>query len=151
MDAIKTLLKPKLITSVLDCRLLLYALLGGITLISGCNGNSKTEKEVDKVASAISNQIVDQTNKLSEWVPSRNEIKKSSTEQIEKTFAIEYKVVDFHTDTTSEQIQKILSDLGKERWDCFSINTSFDSSKLLCKRRPISALRTIIEAGGLLW
>ena len=148
MDAIKTFLNIpnfKLLPSLMCIFLFLC-----LCLLSSCDGNSETEKKVDRVASQIGNQIVDQTNRLGELIPSKDEIKKSSNEQIEKTFAIEYRVVDIKADSSAEQTQTLLNDLGKERWDCFSITSEKEGSRLLCKRRPLSALRALIGAGGLL-
>ena len=157
MDAIKPVFNLKIrvpVTALLRFCSMTWLRLFCLCLLCplfGCDGKSETEKKVGRVASQISDEFADQTNKLGKLIPSSDEIKKSSNEEIERAFAIEYRVVEVKTDLTADQTQSLLAELGKERWDCNLMIAKAESSRLLCKRRPLSTLRTLIDAGGILW
>lgn len=116
---------------------------------TACKGDSETEQQIDQVTSRISQEITSKKNKLQEYLPSTDEIEKTSSEELEKAFSIEYQVVEIKVGTSTEDLQKKLIELGKERWDCFTHMSTLDSDRLLCKRRPRSTLRALLGAGGL--
>jgi hypothetical protein len=83
-------------------------------------------------------------NKFGETVSTRSrEMKESASVEMEKLFTFEYRVLEIPTASTSEEIQKILELAGKERWDCFHIESQNASLRIFCKRNPKTALKYI--------
>lgn len=70
--------------------------------------------------------------------------------ELEKLFNWEYHVASLDTDAEPEVVQRELSKLGKERWECFAATTQFNSIQILCKRRPKTYLRYLEHLPGLL-
>lgn len=121
-------------------------------VFAGCesSGPDKTAKQVSELARQLNEQLETHSSKLGDLIPSQDQFKKSSIEEIQRVFAVEYLVVELKSDINLGDLQNKLSEMGKERWDCFSQISSQEHLRLLCKRRPISALRTLIGVGGFL-
>lgn len=71
-----------------------------------------------------------------------SELSTKSSAEIEKLFQFEYFVEDIPLDLTAEEMNVRMTDLGKERWDCFNLeHVSKGFIRVFCKRRPTSYLQ----------
>ena len=65
--------------------------------------------------------------------------------EIKKLSQWEYKIVEVSEYASAEEITSQLSELGKERWNCFH-TSSRQTQKLIrlwCKRQPFTPLRFV--------
>lgn len=63
--------------------------------------------------------------------------------ELEKLFSFEYKVVDLTHEQSAVEIESSLNALGRERWDCFSVQPRDFGLRLTCKRAPKTVLKYI--------
>ena len=75
--------------------------------------------------------------------PHKEELEKKTTEEISKLSTFEYKVAEFKSNITNEELQTKLEELGQERWDCFHVERQTFTLTFFCKRRPKTYLRYI--------
>ncbi len=81
--------------------------------------------------------------------PQGEVIQERTKEEVEKLFRWEYRVEDVEANLTSDQLEKRLTELGNEGWECFNIAPSGQSSRVTCKRRPRSAINYLKLIPGL--
>lgn len=81
--------------------------------------------------------------------PQGEVIQERTREEVEKLFRWEYRVVDIDANLTADELQKRLTELGNEGWECFSIAPSGHDSRVTCKRRPRSAINYLKLIPGL--
>lgn len=100
-------------------------------------------KTVKDTVTTTADQAVKQVDKVVEGLKSAPEDIKSMAEgEVEKLFALEYKVFELETLATSAaDLEKKLIELGKERWDCFHTQQHQTKTFFLCKRYPKTYLR----------
>lgn len=77
--------------------------------------------------------------------PRAQQLNQRSQAEIKKLMQWEYKVVeqravDDDGPHSAEELEAILSELGKEGWECFSVLPFQAGVRITCKRRPPSAL-----------
>lgn len=76
--------------------------------------------------------------------PGAESAQKGATEELEKLFRFEYKVVTLTADQEDDQkLEAYLNQLGQDRWECFSIERMMGELRLYCRRRPKTYLRYI--------
>jgi hypothetical protein len=61
-------------------------------------------------------------------------------DEMEKLFRWEYRVVDFQGTEPAADSEKRLTELGNEGWECVGFIPSPPATRVICKRRPRSAL-----------
>jgi hypothetical protein len=81
--------------------------------------------------------------------PQGEVIQERTKEEVEKLFRWEYRVVDVEANLTADELEKRLTELGNEGWECFNIAPSGQSSRVTCKRRPRSAINYLKLIPGL--
>lgn len=85
--------------------------------------------------------------------PQGEVIQERTKEEVEKLFRWEYRVVDVEANLTADELEKRLTELGNEGWECFSIasseQTRGQTSRVTCKRRPRSAINYLKLIPGL--
>lgn len=114
-----------------------------ITLtLSGCE-RSVDESQFDKITRSVQDSISSATKKISELTPSSNELSSLTTEEIEKLFNFEYKVIELESTLPNSEIEGKLSQLGIDRWECFHVEKNGAFLRIFCKRRPKTFLRYI--------
>lgn len=104
-------------------------LLFSLILWTSCDSNPEFSRTVDKVKNSLSELTTEKENMASQ--------------ELEKLFIYEYQVFDLPSNASAEVIQANLSNLGKERWDCFHIDRNQTNINIVCKRRPKSYLRYV--------
>jgi len=94
---------------------------------------------------ANSPEVTETVSKIGEKIESgSSKIKNHASEEIQKLQTIEYKVFSLPNDITTEDLEKNLSELGKERWDCaLSNNHETTVIRFICKRLPSTYLRLL--------
>jgi hypothetical protein len=113
-----------------------------ITALSACQsgeGGSKLEqlnKEFEKTMQSAKEAI-------DGLKPHQRELEEKAASEAEKLFSFEYHVAEVAKDASPAEIEKILHELGKERWDCFHVEPRKNSLLFLCKRQPKTYLRYI--------
>ncbi len=68
-----------------------------------------------------------------------------TSEQINKIIRYEYKVITLPASSTSEEMEGVLSSIGQERWECFSVIPSEATLKVFCRRLPYALLRSLLR------
>jgi hypothetical protein len=90
---------------------------------------------------SILNSIEEASNSVQEAVGPHAETAHQRTKaEVEKLHRWEYLVVDYSSLTSAQELEARLGKLGEDNWDCFSIIPSAGTSRVTCKRRPLSAL-----------
>ena len=69
-----------------------------------------------------------------------------TTEELEKLFIWEYRVEEVKVQTSSAELQTLLAELGRERWECFAVTVHGEQLRLYLKRHPRSYLRYLPRA-----
>jgi hypothetical protein len=72
---------------------------------------------------------------------SGEKIQDMATQEFEKLFTLEYRVVDMDSSLSGDQQEALLMQLGRDRWDCFHITPQEFGLRVFCKRQPKSYLR----------
>lgn len=129
-------------------------LLSSCFVVTACQGavNGEGDQKSDEVATAESGGGLSEIQRsIRERIsPLGNEVKRSASEELEKLFAVEYKVVEYDQTVSHQEFENQLNLLGKERWDCFHVESLDDTIRVWCKRRPRSYLQHISKLGWLL-
>lgn len=73
----------------------------------------------------------------------RKEVETTTSAELEKLHKLEYKVIDLAGSDSTEELEKQLAELGKERWDCFYVQPIPDKLRFFCKRNPKTFLKYI--------
>ena len=73
------------------------------------------------------------------------ETKKWIEEDLENIGDWEYRIVEIN-DSTAESIQMILNKMGKDRWECFFVDTSDNKRFFYFKKSKISYLQKLSKA-----
>jgi len=71
-----------------------------------------------------------------------------TADEINNSFAIEYKVVDLERVADPKDSEAMLTALGKDRWDCFHMEPVGERLRMFCARRPFSLMRILGYAPG---
>ncbi len=87
---------------------------------------------------------LDATSKtVSNISPSTDDLKSLTTDEVNKLFSFEYRVVTLEKKLNTEELETALAALGVERWECFDIDAYEDKYRVFCRRRPQTYLRFI--------
>jgi hypothetical protein len=81
--------------------------------------------------------------------PQAEALHSATKEELAKLFQWEYRVVDLAIALSAEEFEAKLAELGADGWECFSINTLAESSRVSCKRHPPSAISYLKYVPGL--
>jgi hypothetical protein len=75
----------------------------------------------------------------------RKEAQEAAVGELEKLVTFEYKVLELEKTRSSAELEESLAELGKDRWDCFHIDsvTLEKSLRVYCKRAPKTMLKFI--------
>jgi hypothetical protein len=112
---------------------------GSIFFSSGCDRLSGCSSARD-AKDSFSKQLGSVTESLSTSVPA------FATDEVKKLFKVEYKVVKIEGGVTTQSLQKTLSELGDDRWECVLHETMVDDSPhLVCKRLPVGYLKLLMQ------
>mgnify|MGYP006280103587 CR=1 FL=1 len=114
----------------------------------------QAQSEVDDAIGSVLNNLNQQLEKTSDQVqeamaPHAEEIQARTKDEVEKLFKWEYKVVDMPASSTPSQMERELSELGAEGWECVSILAVPTGLRVSCKRKPPSALAYLKYIPGL--
>lgn len=108
---------------------------------AGC-GPSGSE-ELDAVGSQLKELLKRAEKKIDGLAPQTQEMGEATSQELEKLFTFEYKVVEFAKDAPGVEIERELQGLGQDRWECFAAETNGRDLRVFCKRRPRTYLRYI--------
>jgi hypothetical protein len=81
--------------------------------------------------------------------PQAEALHKHTKAEVDKLFRWEYRVVDVPVSPDPSELEKRLTELGAENWECFSVVPSPESLRVLCKKRPPSAINYLKYVPGL--
>ena len=73
--------------------------------------------------------------------PEGKNVTNRATEEVEKLFTVEYNVQTLDAEIDPAELNKKLTQLGQDRWDCFSIKPREKSLEIICKRATKTYLR----------
>lgn len=104
----------------------------------GCSSEGKETSSLP--LSAEISRHLDTVKKSYESLPEREELQASAIEETKKLMRFEYHVAEYDQLSDATTIQKELDALGRERWECFSVQHVGDKMRFICKRRPDSVL-----------
>ena len=105
----------------------LFTLLALSTLL-GCESSAPV---VDSISSGFDSVV-----------QNGQQVTKATTQELEKLYNVEYKVVEIsHTDSSA--IEAKLATLGQDRWECFFIEPVNGGNRFYFKRSPKTLLRYI--------
>lgn len=126
----------------------------GVLFISGVSGCKDSQKNnprgpVGQAAPtpdsfslhAILNRLEGAGSDVHEAVrPHTDAVQAKTKEELDKLFRWEYKVVEVPLETDASSLQAQLSALGEENWEVVAMTTTEQRNRLICKRRPASAI-----------
>jgi hypothetical protein len=81
--------------------------------------------------------------------PHTEAVQAKTKEELDKLFRWEYKVVDIPLATDAASLQAQLSALGEENWEVLNMTTTDHVNRIICKRRPTSAIGYLKYIPGL--
>ena len=82
--------------------------------------------------------------------PHASAVQARTKEEVDKLFRWEYKVVELLNDIPANELEVKLGGLGSDGWECFQVSGQVNSLiRLICKRRPTSALSYLKYIPGL--
>ncbi len=110
------------------------------TILSGCQSDTP---EVSQLKDEVHKLVERTSDALNQLAPKKDALVGKANDEVDKLFAFEYIVHDLPIKASSDELSTTLNDLGKERWECFSVVDNIDGKQLLCKRRPQSYLRYV--------
>lgn len=124
-----------------------FLLIIAIFLLSGCNSDPVTQEVPPTDASApesLTDTIAAQISKAQQQVQElASGSKDTATEEVEKLFTFDYRVVEFDKSLPATDLELKLNELGKERWECFHVEPRESVLQFFCSRRPKTYLRYI--------
>lgn len=143
----------------------LLSVMGSILPLTGCNdsGNPQTTPvgatssqtqssglSLSQLAVRVSERFKGASGSVPEaFGPRSDELQKMTIDEMEKVFKWEYRVIDLPNPVESQNLEKKLSELGSEGWECFSISSERSATRVTCKRRPRGALAYLKLIPGL--
>ena len=105
---------------------------------------------LDSLLRSISGEGSPGTQGVQQILGSQSEALQTRTkEEIQKLFRWEYKVIDLAGDLAPPALESSLGELGADGWECFQITTIPSAVRVMCKRRPPSALAYLKYIPGL--
>lgn len=115
--------------------------------------SSRSDQE-DAGLSAVVNSLHEQLQGASQEVqdavgPQAEAIQSRTKAEVDKLFRWEYHVVDVPSILGSAELEKQLTELGAENWECFSVLPLPESVRVVCKKRPLSAINYLKYVPGL--
>ncbi len=82
--------------------------------------------------------------------PHADAVQARTTEEVEKLFRWEYKVIELPHTSDPTNFEASLTTLGNDGWECFHIDRlSAEATRITCKRRPKSAISYLKYIPGL--
>ena len=124
---------PSLRRSLVPLSLLLFSL-----LLASCK--SDQQPSVEKVKEELS-KLYQQTHEAIQGVTPA--VQSLTTEQLEKLFIFEYQIMEVAADSPTSDIERRLQAFGRERWECYFVEHSGNSTRFYLKRRPATYLRYV--------
>lgn len=98
----------------------------------GCERKDRTA-----AINTVENTLSEATKKINQLAPSKDSLSPSAAaEQLDRFFTYEYRVIPIDKNMSTSQVEGTLTALGRERWDCFHIQSLEDGSRIFCKRLP---------------
>jgi len=116
-------------------------------LLGGCQSSSETTKQV---AAELERAVEHAQTQLELLKPQALQVPALAGEQFEKLYAIEYRVISLGLTESSSELEKRLTTLGKERWECQIAPPSAEGPRLLCRRLPLSYLKLLAQVAGMM-
>lgn len=113
-------------------------------LLVGCNTSSDTLSKAEESLTSLKVQAKELADSLS---LKSKKVTESASQEMNKLFSIEYRVVDLLSTLSGEEIQKELNRLGSERWSCgtpqllASQNPAPEKLRFFCNRPSPTYLR----------
>ena len=120
--------------------MLVFLLSVAVTI--GCS-KSENGEGLSELTRELKKTIENAKEKIS---PYTEDVESTASEEISKLLTVEYKVVKIPLSTPPEELTEELTELGKERWECFHVEQHLDTRQIYCRRRPKSYLRYIMRA-----
>jgi hypothetical protein len=115
--------------------------------LTGCREGTGATKQV---AAELERAIEHAQTQLERIKPQALEVPALAGEQLEKLYAIEYRVVSLGLTESSAELEKRLTALGKERWECQLAPQSAEGPRLVCRRLPLSYLKLLAQVAGMM-
>ena len=131
---------------------IVVAIVAAALLLPGCSEPPSTQDSgTSEFTQDLKDTLHDAKRLLEQKLdPVAEDWQAKTSKEIEKLFALEYRVVTLDAELDSDAIEAELNDLGKERWECFSIRPDTKGLRVYCKRRPRSYLRYLGRMGRVL-
>lgn len=112
------------------------------------------EESIQDSLGAVMDNLNQQLDQASSQVqqavaPHAEEIQARTKDEVEKAFRWEYKVQDISSDSSAQEFEAKLTELGDEGWECVSFQPVHDGTRVTCKRKPRGALAYLKFIPGL--
>jgi hypothetical protein len=123
-----------------------------LVFLIACNDRGDRGTSFSEISDQSDGELVKNIREIGEELAERvgpfgNDVKKSASEQLEKLFSVEYRIVEFDSDLSRQKLEQQLNILGKDRWDCFNIRSEDMRIRAYCKRLPRGYLPYLIKMG----
>lgn len=114
-----------------------------VVLWGGLSGCREGQEAKQQVVAELERAIGHAQAQLERLKPAALEVPARAGDELEKMYAIEYRVIPIEPDEPSNALEARLNALGKERWECVFAPPSPAGNRLLCRRLPLSYLRLL--------
>ena len=123
-----------------------YFILTSVFVVVNCLPPRLAAQEPAKEAETTMETLNKTFHQFSEAVTKKSyeyggKVKGLANDEYEKLIKFEYRVVDLPREAKSDEVQAVLTELGKDRWNCFHADTLEKSTRVYCRRLPFSVLR----------
>ena len=108
-------------------------------LLMACDSKSKLED----IQQGISKQVGELQKTIEGLKPVQKDLTQQASTEVEKLYIYEYKVAELAKTLSNTDLEKELTALGAERWDCFHVEAIDNNLKVFCKRKPKTYLNYV--------
>jgi hypothetical protein len=126
-------------------RLLRLAVLLLLFPLASCD--QVDNETVDKLASDLQKTLDDVKRGVDQLTPhvesAASNAGTTTSEEFRKLFIFEYKVMEIKHSVSVPELEATLNVLGRERWECYTVQSTSDGLRLFLKRRPESYFRYV--------
>ncbi|MBX7138192.1 MAG: hypothetical protein K1X83_09420 [Oligoflexia bacterium] len=124
-------------------KIVLISALFGIAACQEATKDFDTDRQLKNLQAEIDALLKSAGKTVEGITPDTTDLQRSTSEEINKIFVIEYKVVELSASASANEIEKVLNELGSQRWECFDTATTDTGIRLMLKRPAKTPLRYI--------
>lgn len=115
--------------------------IASLCLLCGCEHQSANQDAINELAQGLKRTLEDAKSVLKSGSNGAAPISRQTAGEIKRLLAVEYRVEEWPSLSDRNSAQSTLSKLGRDGWDCFSIQDNGRMVRAYCKRDTSNYLR----------